>query len=132
MDSAPVLLVTGGSRGIGAAVVRMAVARGYDVCFSYVSQQAAADRLVDELRGARPGVRLLAVQADVADPADVARLFERTLQEFGRLDVMLNAASNIYHDTADEKFFPPELLQRMVTAGDLGRKTGKGFYSYGE
>ena len=47
------------------------------------------------------------------------------------LDVMLNAASNIHRDTGDEKFFPPELLQRMVTAGDLGRKTGKGFYSYG-
>ncbi|BBH64514.1 3-hydroxybutyryl-CoA dehydrogenase [Actinoplanes sp. OR16] len=46
------------------------------------------------------------------------------------LDVMLNAAGNIYRDTADEKFFPPELLQRMVTAGDLGRKTGKGFYTY--
>jgi 3-hydroxybutyryl-CoA dehydrogenase len=46
------------------------------------------------------------------------------------LDVMLHAASNIYRDTADEKFFPPELLQRMVTAGDLGRKTGKGFYTY--
>jgi 3-hydroxybutyryl-CoA dehydrogenase len=46
------------------------------------------------------------------------------------LDVMLHAASNIYRDTGDEKFFPPELLQRMVTAGDLGRKTGKGFYSY--
>ncbi len=46
------------------------------------------------------------------------------------LDVMLHAATNIYHDTADEKFFPPELLQRMVTAGDLGRKTGKGFYTY--
>jgi 3-hydroxybutyryl-CoA dehydrogenase len=46
------------------------------------------------------------------------------------LDVMLNATNNIYRDTADEKFFPPELLQRMVTAGDLGRKTGKGFYTY--
>jgi 3-hydroxybutyryl-CoA dehydrogenase len=46
------------------------------------------------------------------------------------LDVMLHATSNIYHDTGDEKFFPPELLQRMVTAGDLGRKTGKGFYTY--
>jgi 3-hydroxybutyryl-CoA dehydrogenase len=46
------------------------------------------------------------------------------------LDVMLNAAGNIHRDTADEKFFPPELLQRMVTAGDLGRKTGKGFYTY--
>ncbi|MEU8236716.1 3-hydroxyacyl-CoA dehydrogenase family protein [Actinoplanes missouriensis] len=46
------------------------------------------------------------------------------------LDVMLNAAGNIYRDTADAKFFPPELLQRMVTAGDLGRKAGKGFYTY--
>ncbi|MEQ4301313.1 3-hydroxyacyl-CoA dehydrogenase family protein [Plantactinospora sp. B6F1] len=45
-------------------------------------------------------------------------------------DVLLHATRNIYADTADEKFFPPELLQRMVTAGDLGRKTGKGFYSY--
>lgn len=45
-------------------------------------------------------------------------------------DVLLHATKNIYTDTADEKFFPPELLQRMVTAGDLGRKTGQGFYSY--
>jgi 3-hydroxybutyryl-CoA dehydrogenase len=46
------------------------------------------------------------------------------------VDVLLHATSNIYTDTADEKFFPPELLQRMVAAGDLGRKSGKGFYSY--
>ncbi|MFI6761439.1 3-hydroxyacyl-CoA dehydrogenase family protein [Micromonospora sp. NPDC050417] len=45
-------------------------------------------------------------------------------------DVLLHATKNIYTDTGDEKFFPPELLQRMVTAGDLGRKTGQGFYSY--
>ena len=47
------------------------------------------------------------------------------------MDVLLNAARNIYTDTADEKFFPPELLQRMVAAGDLGRKAGRGFYRYG-
>jgi 3-hydroxybutyryl-CoA dehydrogenase len=47
------------------------------------------------------------------------------------VDVLLNAARNIYADTADEKFFPPELLQRMVAAGDLGRKSGRGFYRYG-
>jgi 3-hydroxybutyryl-CoA dehydrogenase len=45
-------------------------------------------------------------------------------------DVLLHATSNIYDDTADGKFFPPELLQRMVAAGDLGRKTGRGFYTY--
>ncbi len=46
------------------------------------------------------------------------------------VDVLLHATRNIYDDTADPKFFPPELLQRMVAAGDLGRKTGRGFYSY--
>ncbi|TDB70454.1 3-hydroxyacyl-CoA dehydrogenase family protein [Micromonospora sp. KC723] len=46
------------------------------------------------------------------------------------VDVLLNATRNIWTDTADGKFFPPELLQRMATAGDLGRKTGQGFYQY--
>ena len=43
---------------------------------------------------------------------------------------MRNASNNIYNDTRDAKFAPPELLSRMVVAGDLGRKTGQGFYSY--
>ncbi|MBI3687665.1 MAG: 3-hydroxyacyl-CoA dehydrogenase family protein [Actinobacteria bacterium] len=47
------------------------------------------------------------------------------------VDIMVDAARNIYADTQDEKFYPPELLARMVVAGDLGRKTGQGFYSYG-
>ncbi len=46
------------------------------------------------------------------------------------VDILRNAALNIYGDTADEKFFPPETLSRMVAAGDLGRKSGRGFYSY--
>ena len=47
------------------------------------------------------------------------------------VDIMVNAARNIYTDTQDEKFQPTEGLLRMVTAGDLGRKTGQGWYSYG-
>jgi 3-hydroxybutyryl-CoA dehydrogenase len=46
------------------------------------------------------------------------------------VDILLHATKNIYTDTGDAKFFPPELLQRMVSAGELGRKSGKGFYSY--
>ncbi len=46
------------------------------------------------------------------------------------VDIMTHAAGNIYADTQDEKFFPPELLQRMVQAGALGRKAGRGFYTY--
>jgi 3-hydroxybutyryl-CoA dehydrogenase len=46
------------------------------------------------------------------------------------IDILTNATSNIYADTQDEKFAPPELLRRMIAAGDLGRKSGQGFYSY--
>jgi len=46
------------------------------------------------------------------------------------LDVMLHATENIHTETADPKFFPPELLQRLVAAGDLGRKSGRGFHTY--
>jgi 3-hydroxybutyryl-CoA dehydrogenase len=45
-------------------------------------------------------------------------------------DVLFNASRNIYADTGDAKFLPPELLARMVDAGDLGRKSGRGFYEY--
>ncbi len=46
------------------------------------------------------------------------------------VDILRHASMNIYEETADEKFFPPEILTRMVAAGDLGRKSGQGFYRY--
>ena len=46
------------------------------------------------------------------------------------VDILLHAAGNIYTESQDEKFAPPELMRRMVDAGDLGRKSGQGFYSY--
>jgi 3-hydroxybutyryl-CoA dehydrogenase len=46
------------------------------------------------------------------------------------VDIMAHAARNIYAETQDEKFFPPETLTRMISAGDLGRKSGRGFYRY--
>jgi 3-hydroxybutyryl-CoA dehydrogenase len=47
------------------------------------------------------------------------------------IDVMRRASMSVYNETADPKFYPPELITRMAVAGDLGRKTGRGFYSYG-
>src|SRR5690606_16411671 len=46
------------------------------------------------------------------------------------LDILHHATTNIYDETADAKFFPPETLTRMVAAGEFGRKTGRGFYTY--
>jgi 3-hydroxybutyryl-CoA dehydrogenase len=48
------------------------------------------------------------------------------------VDILRHAALNIYADTQDQKFFPPPILSRMISAGELGRKAGRGFYAYGD
>lgn len=85
-----VLLVTGGSRGIGASVARLAAQQGQAVCISYRQRGDLADPLVAQIRA--DGGRALAVQADVADEADVLRLFERVDAELGRLTGLVNNA----------------------------------------
>jgi NAD(P)-dependent dehydrogenase (short-subunit alcohol dehydrogenase family) len=85
-----VLLVTGGSRGIGAAVVRLACQRGWAVGFSWHARREAAEALVAELTAG--GHRVLAVQADVAIAADVVRLFETVEAQLGPLRALVNNA----------------------------------------
>lgn len=85
-----VMLITGASRGIGAATARLAAAQGYALCLNYQRQQAAAEALVSEITQA--GGRAIAVQADVADERQVMQLFARLDQHFGRLDVLVNNA----------------------------------------
>jgi NAD(P)-dependent dehydrogenase (short-subunit alcohol dehydrogenase family) len=85
-----ILVVTGGSRGIGAATVRRAAAAGYDVAINYRSRQAAAEAVAAD--ATRHGVRAIAVQGDVAKDADVLRLFERVDEELGRPTALVNNA----------------------------------------
>ncbi len=80
---APVLLITGGSRGIGAATATMAAARGYDVAINYKSDAQAAAQAVDTVKAA--GRKAVAVQADMADESEVARMFEEVDGTLGRL-----------------------------------------------
>lgn len=89
----PLILITGGSRGIGAATARLAAAAGYDVAISYVANEAAAHAVVGDVEAA--GRRALAVQADNANPDDVAALFAAIDREFGRIDVLVNNAGII-------------------------------------
>jgi NAD(P)-dependent dehydrogenase (short-subunit alcohol dehydrogenase family) len=85
-----VIVVTGGSRGIGAATARLAADRGYAVCVNYVRNREAAERVVADCR--RAGAEAVAVQADVAAEAEVVRLFETVDRELGRLTALVNNA----------------------------------------
>ncbi|WP_455910562.1 SDR family oxidoreductase [Pseudomonas putida] len=90
LPQASVILITGGSRGVGAATARLAAARGYDVAISYVSDEAAAQAVANDVKAA--GRRALAVRADSAEPEQVAALFAAIDREFGRIDVLVNNA----------------------------------------
>jgi len=85
-----VLIVTGGSRGIGAATATLAAKRGYAVCVNYRSNQAAAEAVVAGIRDA--GGTALAVGADVAVEDDVVRLFETVDAALGPLTALVNNA----------------------------------------
>lgn len=91
MSAAPgVLLVTGGARGIGAAVVKGAAARGTPVAFSFERNERAARALEDEVRTA--GGTALGLRGDVADPAAVAALFESSEAALGPVSALVNNA----------------------------------------
>jgi len=83
-------LVTGGSRGIGAAVVKRLASEGADVALTYVSKPDEANRTVAAAQAL--GVRSLAIQADSADSAAVVAAVERTVNEFGGIDILVNNA----------------------------------------
>jgi len=85
-----VIIVTGGSRGIGAATARLAGERGYAVCVNYRKNRAAADAVVSEIQAA--GGKALAVGADVASEPDVIRLFETVDAQLGVLTALVNNA----------------------------------------
>lgn len=114
---APVILITGGSRGVGAATARLAAAQGYDVAISYVANEAAAQAVAADVRAL--GRRALAVRADSADPDQIAGLFNAIDREFGRLDVLVNNAAIIARQSRleDVTF---ERMQRIFAVNSLG------------
>jgi len=85
-----VALVTGGSRGIGAEIVRRLAAEGADVGFTYHTGKDEAEQVAAQVRGL--GRRALTVQADLAEPAAAGAVVEAVMGEFGRLDILVNNA----------------------------------------
>jgi NAD(P)-dependent dehydrogenase (short-subunit alcohol dehydrogenase family) len=89
------MLITGGSRGIGATVVRDAIAAGHDVAFTYRSRADCARDVLEAARRLDPGRRCLAYPLDLRDSAGVEEIGERILSDLGGLDVVVcNAAAN--------------------------------------
>jgi NAD(P)-dependent dehydrogenase (short-subunit alcohol dehydrogenase family) len=88
-----VLIVTGGSRGIGAATARLGAERGYAVCVNYVSNRKAADDVVADIE--RGGGKAIAVAADVSSEPDVMRMFETVDKSLGRVTGLVNNAGTL-------------------------------------
>lgn len=101
-----VALVTGGSRGIGAAIVRRLASDGFAVGINYASSAAEADALADEIRQA--GGRAIAVGADVSKPAQVRAMFDAVEAGLGPVDVLVNSAGVLQvqplAETSDELY----------------------------
>ena len=114
---APTMLITGGSRGIGAATAELAAAAGYNVCFSYQSNTGAAD--VVKARCESHGVKVLTVRADVAQERDVLHLFERCDAALGVATVLVNNAG-ILSTMGSLVDFSAERIQRIMDVNVVG------------
>ncbi|MCE7073787.1 SDR family oxidoreductase [Dyadobacter sp. CY327] len=101
-----VILVTGASRGIGAAIARALAAAGAKVIVNYAGSQQAADQTVSEITD--HGGEAIAIRADVSSAADVKTLFDTAIALYGKIDVLVNNAgimiTKLLKDTTDEDF----------------------------
>jgi len=108
-----VMLVTGGSRGIGAATARLAAARGYAVAINYLRNRAAADEVVEEIRA--QGGEALAVQADVAVEADIVRMFGEVDRALGPLQALVNNAGILERQARVDEMDAARLARILAT-----------------
>jgi NAD(P)-dependent dehydrogenase (short-subunit alcohol dehydrogenase family) len=117
MTDGPVLLVTGGSRGIGAAACLVAARQGWRIAVNYASNEAAANAVVSEIKTA--GGDAIAIKGDVGNATDILSMFEAVDRHFGRLDGLVNNAGVVdYIARVDE--MTAERLERMMRINVTG------------
>ena len=113
-----VALVTGGSRGLGAATVRLLAEQGADVAFTYVSSEERAQAVVDEGRG--KGAKVVAFRSDQADTSRAPALIDDVVAHFGGLDILVNNAAISVNGAVDDPDADTAALDRMHATNYLG------------
>ena len=114
--SRQVMIVTGGSRGIGAEIARLAGRRGYDVAVNYAASRTRAEEVAESIRA--EGRRAAAIRADVSRPDDIESLFEETDRLLGAPAVLVNNAGiSIETPVADHEI---ETVRRIIDTNLLG------------
>lgn len=111
-----VALVTGASKGIGAAIARELAARGAAVAVNYSGSKDAAEKIVADIQAA--GGKAIAVQANVADPASIAPLVDKVATELGPIDVLVNNAG--IYEFAPLEQITPEHFHKQFNLNVLG------------
>ncbi|KZN14364.1 SDR family oxidoreductase [Marinomonas sp. TW1] len=115
--SSPIALITGGSRGIGAATARLAAQQGFQVVINYQHNQDRAEQLVNEIRAANGLAECL--QADISNEQDVQRLFDHILNQWGPVSALVNNAG-ILEQQSDFIDIPPERWHRVFATNVFG------------
>jgi glucose 1-dehydrogenase len=111
-----VAIVTGAATGIGKAIATAMAAEGASVVIDYVGDPAIANAAAQAIESA--GGKSLAIAADVSNPAQVAQLFQKTVEAFGRLDILVNNAGLEYKHPFPE--FPFDLWQKVIAVDLTG------------
>lgn len=108
-----VMMITGGSRGIGAATARLAALRGYAVCVNYLRHRDAADKVIGAIK--EVGARAIAVAADVSVENDVLRLFATADKELGSVTALVNNAGILEHQMRVDRMDAARLNRIFAT-----------------
>lgn len=131
-----VVIVTGSQRGIGRATIIEFASRGYDVVIDYIEEEERALSL-KELVEKEYGVRALAIKADVREENDVDKMVKKIIDEFGRIDVLVNNAGiaidkefadrtiSDFRDTINTNLIGPYIVAKRVGEEMLKNKSGK-------
>jgi len=126
----PVIVITGGSSGIGAATALLAAQRGYDICFSYNTKESSAQDVAAQIRAL--GADVIFVQADVSNESDILNLFAQVDDNFGRLDALVNNAGILHKKLFSdikvnelEKIFSVNVIGSFICAREAVKRMSK-------